>query len=579
MLGAVLLLATLNMLGSFLTAESVENDAVRINLAGSLRMQSYRIAEGLLIENSAGRGTGNQNMLEARIEEFDERFYRPVLSEHLRNSENQELASDYLALEARWIELKKALRRPEPDLLSLRSNIDSFVVEVNALVDRLAQQTENKFKLLRIFQGASLLLTIMVLVLGYIDVNRNVVAPLKKLLVAAGKVQDGNFSTRLKVSGKDELSTLSDTFNQMSSSLEAMYQNLEGKILEKTKHLEQARDELALLYAISRILSGDESLTVRMEKSLIRIELYFRHIDIYVGLSPELAKFGMSRQLLNTRSNHNLSVTQFEIERQGHRHGRLVINSRDVLVDEHRALLQAIADNFAAALDEEQRQDQHHRLILMEERTVIARELHDSLAQSLSYLKIQFSRMQMLKAKGGSEAEFDSTVGLIKSGIDTAYHQLRELLATFRLQLSNEGLKNALEKTVVEFNDRSGVVIALDYAEENLQLSPNEEIHMLQIVRESLSNVVRHSQANSCQIQVRVNKEADIIVTIEDDGLGFVDEQVEDGHYGKVIMQERARVLGGEVSFLNNEAGGATVELVFRSDIADPKKLKTEQVA
>ena len=84
-LGAVLLLATLNMLGSFLIAESVENDAVRINLAGSLRMHLYRIAGGLLNEDRADINENHPSMLEDRIVEFDERFYQPVLNTYLRN--------------------------------------------------------------------------------------------------------------------------------------------------------------------------------------------------------------------------------------------------------------------------------------------------------------------------------------------------------------------------------------------------------------------------------------------------------------------------------------------------------------
>jgi len=249
------------------------------------------------------------------------------------------------------------------------------------------------------------------------------------------------------------------------------------------------------------------------------------------------------------------------------------------LTEVQQSLLQAIADNLAAALDADQRLDQHHRLILMEERAVIARELHDSLAQSLSYLKIQFSRMQMLKAKGEHESELDATVVLIKTGIDAAYHQLRELLATFRLQLSNEGLKSALEQTVAEFSDRTDISITLGYPEEHLPITPNEEIHVLQIVRESLSNVVRHSGADNCEIKIAVVDLTSVCVTVKDDGRGFGSTSVGADHYGKVIMQERARVLGGDIEFFDNDTGGATVKLFFSVKTPDHQQEKLEQVS
>ncbi len=577
-LGAVLMFATLNMLGSYLTAESVENDAVRIDLTGSLRMQSYRIAGGLLNENRDNVVQNNSSMLEARIAEFDERFYRPVLSTYLRNVDDEELAEDYLRLEQSWINLKAKLRHSEPDLDQLLLDIDMFVVEVDALVGRLADRTESKFKLLRLFQRISLLLTIIIVALGYSDVNTNVVAPLKKLVVIANGVQKGDFSERIKVEGNDELSLLADTCNQMSEGLEAMYQNLEEKILDKTEHLEHARDELALLYSISRILSSDDSLTDRVEKALELIDTYFQPAKVQLDFSNVSADLRFSVGLPLTESESG-PASQFIVERQGNFYGRLMVYSKQPLAEVQRSLLQAIADNLAAALDADQRQDQHHRLILMEERTVIARELHDSLAQSLSYLKIQFSRMQMLKAQGDNDSELDATMIHIKTGIDAAYQQLRELLATFRLQLSNEGLKSALEKTVSEFSDRSDILITLNYPDAQLPITPNEEIHVLQIVRESLSNVVRHSSAAHCEIELAVIDYRKIRVIVADDGIGFGSAGVGADHYGKVIMRERAKVLGGDVSFYDNKLKGATVELIFSSSAQDLPQQKLEQAS
>ena len=102
------------------------------------------------------------------------------------------------------------------------------------------------------------------------------------------------------------------------------------------------------------------------------------------------------------------------------------------------------------------RQSEHQQqLMLMEERSAIARELHDSLAQSLSCLKIQVACLQM----HGSERlpkKTDNLLQQMRDELNTAYRQLRELLTTFRLTLNTPGLRAALQHAVDEFSRRMG---------------------------------------------------------------------------------------------------------------------------
>jgi len=570
-----MLLAVINMLTSFLTAESTENDAVRINLVGSLRMQSYRIAEALLIQNNEELNPKGGNMVADRIAEFEERFNRPVLIEHIAHSGNTELIQSIETVDAQWQQLKSRLStrgEPNPELLNA---IDNFVLTVDGLVKKLELQTESKFKILRILQGISLLVTVIIVVIGYVDISSNVVGPLKRLLKMAGNIQAGDFSQRLESKGEDELSVLTETFNDMSRSLELMYRDLEKKVQEKTHYLEQARDELGMLYEISKILSSDKSIVDRIEASLINIKNYIPDSNVSLNLQtgdsnalPSLITGFNSEGHKAAESQAPLAPShqyKFKVSTANNEHGDLEVLSHVMLSTEQLSLLQVIADNIASALHGEWRLDQQHRLVLMEERTVIARELHDSLAQSLSYLKIQISRLQMLKKKDDKPEELDNTITHIKTGIDAAYRQLRELLATFRLQLSNKGLKVSLEKTVEEFSDRDDLTIGLEYQINNLSLSPNEEIHILQIVRESLSNVIRHSNAGLAEVKVTADKQGVVSVTIDDNGCGFKPAQAGNNHYGKIIMQERAKTLGGQVLFLDNQWQGASVQLNFEA--------------
>lgn len=233
-------------------------------------------------------------------------------------------------------------------------------------------------------------------------------------------------------------------------------------------------------------------------------------------------------------------------------------------------LLESLAGQLATALNLEGRMHERHRLALHEERSILARELHDSLAQSLSYLKIQTARLEaVLRAPAGrGEASVptpDEILIEIRDGINRAYRQLRELLTTFRLKIDGQGLTNALAGTVREYGERGGLEIALvDRLGPGL-LSPNEEVHVIQIIREALSNVVRHAEANRCEIQLD-SIGGEVVVLITDNGKGLTMPPAGCGHYGMTIMRERALILGGGLQIESPivAGGGTRVRLQFR---------------
>lgn len=556
------------MVASFLIAESADNDAVRINLAGSLRMQSYKIAQAIIDPKSDRASNKGTSTLHMRINEFESRLYRPVLNQHIKHSQQPELVNILSELEVHWRMLKSDLLNGNIDTKHKLLKIDQFVISIEELVNNLELQTEGKFRLLRIIHGFSLLATIVIVVFGYLYINSNVVAPLKRLLSMTNKIRAGDFSQRVDINGNDELSLLAATLNDMSTSLDSMYRDLEQSVQEKTLHLEQARDGLSLLYETSRILSSEGPIIDRIKNSLRKVKQHnsFSNIAIQLTLDGEQA-YCIPTNVQQT--DHRVDkIYRFSITRHHQQHGELIIHQPTLLSVEHSELLQTIADNIAAAMHADWQQGQQHRLVLMEERAVIARELHDSLAQSLSYLKIQINRMQMLQARGDNPLELDNTVKHIKTGIDAAYRELRELLATFRLQLSNESLKDALAKTTAEFCERADIEINLCYELANLPLTANEEIHMLQIVRESLSNIIRHSAATQAMVSVTADINKRITMQITDNGRGFNSTDVGSNHYGKIIMQERASTLGGQIKFVNQQHGGALVELVFVPRVA-----------
>jgi two-component system nitrate/nitrite sensor histidine kinase NarX len=239
-------------------------------------------------------------------------------------------------------------------------------------------------------------------------------------------------------------------------------------------------------------------------------------------------------------------------------------------------LLEALSRHIGVAIGAERRIEQSRRVALLEERAVIARELHDSLAQSLAYMKIQVSRLQMALKSPEKRSEADQILLELRAGMSGAYRQLRELLTTFRLKMEGQNLASALRQTVEEFTERGGLEIGLDIRLEDCALSPNEEIHVLHVVREALSNVLNHARARRAHIQLVSLADGDLRVRVEDDGVGIA-KAADQHHYGMTIMEERARTLAGRIEFTPREEGGTRVDLVFRP--ASRKRPATSGIA
>lgn len=583
-LSLVILLAVINMLVSFLIAESSENDGVRINLAGSLRMQSFRIATLVMIHrekdlNNVTANVADQDQaLDKEIEAFRTRLYTPVLYNYIANSDQEKLKRAYEDVERQWNTFKSQIKLMGSG--AIFADVSKFVRTIDILVKALELQTEEKFKTLRMMQGVFLLISICIVIPAFYQIYVRVVGPLRAMIAIASQVRGGDFSKRLDTKGDDELSQLADTFNEMIDSIDAMYINLETKVVEKTVHLEKVQKGLRLLYEASRRLSSEDDFIRMLEVTLRNLQQYLgsEHIDIYFSenagshmatiSSGKIISVTLDNVVRNSsieEINKNPKTKAYLLARGDVEYGVLVVSRSEFkeLDEEQEELMTALLDTIVSAISHEVRKDQQHRLALMEERSAIARELHDSLAQSLSYTKIQVSRVQLLQKQNAEPAALEEALTDIRTGIHSAYQQLREILATFRLQLNSNGLESSLQMTVKEYEEKSDLNIDLLYELSGNLLSPNAEVHVLQIVREALSNVVRHSGASSVRIIVQTVGADQIQVKVCDNGCGFTAENIGPNHYGKTIMRERAAILNGNISFSDQADGGAEVLLVF----------------
>jgi two-component system nitrate/nitrite sensor histidine kinase NarX len=201
------------------------------------------------------------------------------------------------------------------------------------------------------------------------------------------------------------------------------------------------------------------------------------------------------------------------------------------------------------------------------EREQLAAELHDHLAQTLSFLNLKTDQLQGLFVTGARDEGIRELMHM-KSAIETAYAQVRTALTGLRQPPPDAAdLAEKLAAAVAEFRIASGVAAQFFVADPTaLALQPTAQPQILHIVREALTNVRRHAQAQ--QVQVRVNRsKGTATFVVEDNGRGFDPQaRMGDHHMGLMIMRTRAERSGGQL--LIDSAPGSGTKIVVHLPLA-----------
>jgi len=246
----------------------------------------------------------------------------------------------------------------------------------------------------------------------------------------------------------------------------------------------------------------------------------------------------------------------------------LICDDAEILSTTQARVIEVFAQGISDTYRATRLAQVNRRQVVQLERASISRELHDSLAQSLTYLKIQASRMQSIfeherEKAPDNKPELELVVNDLRDNLNIAYRQLRELMTTFRLTINGESFQQALEDSVREFEKRIGIAFELDNRLGDDELTIDEEMQVLHIVREALSNIVRHSHAKRARIRLRHHDSNNICISIKDDGVGIDKPQRRAQHLGLIVMQERSRNLDGNFDVTELEGGGTEIQITF----------------
>ena len=596
-LSVVALLALSIIVAATVFTEQSTGKASAINMAGSLRMQSYALSTR--VADTRGAAEDRQHAAEAAITEFERRLKSPSLMSGIPDDGANPVHRIYSGIVIEWESRIKPLARRAVDDEVSRAEflgvVPTFVSKVDVLVRQIETDLESRIQRLRLVLGVGFFVMMMLVVAALFLLNIEVFQPIARLAEAAKRVRTGDFRVRAASTGPDEIGQLGQAFNFMVDDLSRLYGSLEKQVAEKTRDLERRNESLALLYETTRMLAekpvDTESLkrVLAMVRKALGVEsgvICSIHGDSTRGMPlardestikacggadcrncADGAKVTWRTEPGEAGERRILGIPLLE---GGVSYGvmPLVLPPGKGLEVWQLELAETMGRHVGAALAAAERRDEHRRLGVLEERAAIARELHDSLAQSLSYTKIQIARLAAHIEREDSAPQSAAVLGELREGINSAYRELRELLTTFRLGLGDEGFAGALRDTVAEFERRSGVRATLVNDLLRVELSANEQVHVLQVVREALTNVEHHAHARHAWVSLHRGQGQAIDVCVEDDGIGIVSPSSPRGHFGLSIMRDRAQSVGGVLVIERRDPVGTRVRLTFNAQTA-----------
>ncbi|MBM5571685.1 MULTISPECIES: HAMP domain-containing protein [Deefgea] len=576
--------ALLALILSWAMVVNTTGEGVAINVAGSLRKQTYLIVATHL--SPPAPVPGSRPMLHQVIDEFERRLYSPALLKNLPDNPSDPIRIAYNRMEMSWRTEMKDLFTPlyrAPDGSLLPRAIE-FAALIDAYVAAIEARHESRLAWLGHFQWISIGVMALFFALTLLWLRQRVTRPLTQMAAAAQKVKQGDLQVRAPEDGAGEITQLGQAFNHMVAELVLGIEALEARVAEKTQALTQNQRSLELLYRTKQRLSDQEPNQATFDEVLadVRAVVELEHAAICITeteQAPQAFRISVVPSKLSDAceqtdcadcaeaaerplvASHS-PVFKLSDGRRTYGIMPIQLKTQQALLDWQQQLLEAVARQIGTALANAKRKQEQHRLALHDERSVIARELHDSLAQSLSYLKIQVVRLENQFPEVQRSDTASAALGELREGLNGAYRQLRELLNTFRLQMNERGLTAALEQTVQEFSERAEHSIQLENRLLGVELAAHEEIHILQIVREALVNIERHAKAQQAWISLAWEGEY-IVVRIADDGCGIDENPHKKQHYGLGIMQDRALSLHGDLQLLRREPRGTLVQLKF----------------
>lgn len=437
-----------------------------INVSGSLRMMSYKLT--VAVSNPYATYQERDKATRDAVKEFGTRLESPSLTASVPLDAKNHIRELYELVHKRFSDEVSPLAFESIDSEAARRafllKVPGFVDDVDRFVFALEESLSWRLTLLKVcllitLAGAIALTFIMLSVM-----RRKVFAPLEELEATAERVRQKNFTARSKsADSSNEIGRFAKSFNFMVSELERLYGSLESEVARTTADLHRRNRGLEFLARASEDLMVDgPSLTGAVSEVLKgAVELAeARSAVFYIAKNREQGWTSETGYLFAKTIGWADAIGSSEFAAHGSSMtlvGMMKVEFGEVPDAWRRNFFEMTASLIGRAVEAVLRVTDEQRLAVLEERSTIARELHDSIAQSLSFSKIQLLRLRRALMPGAPQGMAQEVLLELDHGISTAYRQLREVLSAFRLQLSGAGFPGAVNTAVDAFRNRTGL--------------------------------------------------------------------------------------------------------------------------
>ena len=581
--------------------------AAAINETGSLRMRANRIGLNLLRHDEAAQA---QVVVDLREQgRILAHFAGDLPGRPLFLSTDAPLRQQFHAVTTRWDELADLAHEAlvEGDSTAYLAQLPGFVAEADRLVHVLEVGNASKTTRLRILQSVLIVMACLGTMAMIFLLYRWIIRPVQTLQGGIQRMAARDFSVRVPVNNTDELGVLAQGFNRMADELQSLYEDLGEHVRQKTAELERQNRQLSALYGMTAFLNKPNDIEALCRGFLQRVMDEFHaaagsirvldpsgerlHIVVSLGFSSALQESehcmrtdacfcgeATQRGTMIIRDFRKLprpeeigcmrdgfqAVSVFQIVTPEATLGTFSLHFRErtTMLPRELQLLEMLGQHLGAALDNQRLSIKARQLAVAEERNLVAQGLHDSLAQGLNFLNLQ---TQMLGSAVQQRRwdEVEEIVPLLKTGVSESYQDVRELLQNFRTRLGEESLRKAVDDTIGRFRRQTGLNVELHLDDrDGAPLHPDQQLQVLFILQEALSNVRKHAYAS--KVTVRIDNHRDFGMSIRDDGEGYDPQEVaerSETHVGLSIMRERAARLGGQLQMCSAPGQGTEVSL------------------
>ncbi|MDO4640140.1 MAG: type IV pili methyl-accepting chemotaxis transducer N-terminal domain-containing protein [Neisseria sp.] len=586
----------------------MEGAGAAINDAGSLRMRTYRMAFKLANPSQASD-------IQPGIQEFDKILNslkqgdpkRPLfLPDSPEIHQQMEQVVRHWQTRTRPMLVNSAQNQQAPELHVLQS----FVAEIDRLVHLTEIKNARHTEWLRLFQTGLMAMVLLGAVIMMILLYAWVILPINTLREGVDAIRQGRFGQQIAIGNVSEFAQLAGGFNQMSTHLQQLYGHLEEEVERKTHDLARKNHELETLYQITHHLHQTHTPAEAAQNFLdqvlpeisatagsVRLLDFKRNrmdLAASTGLPENLRTAEQCEHLeeclcgraaaqtgeqtvhffptqtakndLNLCSRIGFSdIAIFHISYKEQEIGifTLYFHEKRVLEAAETELLQALCNQLGAAISNIRLDEESRQLAVLQERNLLAQGLHDSIAQTLTFLNLQ---VQMLECalQSQEQEQIQENMNFIKEGVQECYDDVRELLLNFRTKVSKKDFTEAVETLVARFSRQTRIPVDVAWSGHGLPLSAAEQLQVIFILQESLSNIRKHARAS--YVELSLQNYQDFTLLIRDNGEGFNPETLNtagSNHVGIGIMQERASRIHAQLLIQSAPQQGTTVTLTL----------------